>query len=441
MSTPAVIGVSATAPRATSRRPDPARGLKARLAAFVLCTLGWAPAIAAGASAPAPAARTYATQGDCDGFPRVVLDMAAPMCAGLVAEHLGVARGVAILGRDVFVVDMGGWQSRHGRLLRLPDGGKGAPQVVLHDLFEPNAVLAMADRRLLVGVGGAVLGVDPFAPAPERTVRTVVTGLPTSGRHPLPALARGADGALFVNVGSETNNCEGATGAAPDPKAACPETQARPPRGTILRVPPQALVASTPWDARAHPPYARGLRNSMALALLPDGRLAAAVNARDSIQRAQPGLADAELPHDTLVVVEPDADFGWPSCYDDRVPSPEYAGSDCSAKAAPALLLPAHAAPLGMLMYSGARLPGLDGKLVIGYHGYRRTGHRLVAVGLDAQGRPAGTPAEIIADWTALPGIRPQGAPVGLAEMEDGSILVADDHNGTLLRLSTTAVK
>jgi glucose/arabinose dehydrogenase len=302
-------------------------------------------------------------------------------------------------------------------------------------------VLATADRRLLLGVGGAVLRVDPFAPVPARTLRPVVTGLPTTGRHPLPALAWGADGALFVNVGSQTNNCEGAEGAAPDPSAACPETQAHPPRGALLRVPAPDLAASTPWDARTHAPYARGLRNSMALALLPDGRLAAAVNARDSIQRASPALPDADLPHDTLVVVEPGADFGWPACYDDRVPSPEYPGADCRAKAAPALLLPAHAAPLGMLLYRGQRLPGLDGRLVIGYHGYRRAGHRLVAVGLDAQGRPAGTPTELIADWTVLPHIRPQGAPVGLAEMEDGSILVADDHNGTLLRLSTTAAK
>jgi glucose/arabinose dehydrogenase len=413
-----------------------ARGRRRRAwpaAAFLAAAL-W-PA-AAGA-----AERAYATQGDCDGFPRVVLDLASPLCAGLVADHLGVARGLAIIGRDVFVVDMGGWQSRHGRLLRLAEGGHGAPQVVLRDLFEPNAVLATPDRRLLVGVGGAVLRVDPFAAQPERTVRPVVTGLPTTGRHPLPALAWGPDGALFVNVGSETNNCETPAGAAPDPKAACPETLARPPRGAILRVPPQALDAGVPWDARAHPPYARGLRNAMALALLPDGRLAAAVNARDSIQRAQPGLDDAALPHDALVVVEPGADFGWPACYDDRVASPEYPGADCRARAAPALLLPAHAAPLGMLLYRGGRLPGLDGKLVIGYHGYRRTGHRLVAVGLDARGSPAGPPVELLADWSALPGIRPQGAPVGLAEMDDGSMLVADDHNGTLLRLSTSAAK
>jgi len=267
-------------------------------------------------------------------------------------------------------------------------------------------------------------------------VRVVVDHLPTTGRHPMPALAVAPDGALFVNVGSETDNCHDADGAAPDPKVACPETQEKPPRGSVLRFAPRDQA----WDAREQAPYAQGLRNSMAMTVLPDGRLAVAANARDAIQRADPRLADAELPHEPMSVLEPGADYGWPYCYDRLATSPEYAGRDCKAKRAPDLLLPAHAAPLGMLLYQGDRLPGLAGKLVVGYHGYRASGHRLVAVALEG-GKPTGTPAELVGGWDADTDAHPKGAPTGLVEMADGSVLVTEDHNGTLLRLARASAK
>ena len=291
--------------------------------------------------------KAYRTQGDCDGFPAVALTTAKDLCVGLVAEGLGHARGVAAIDSDVFVVDMVAWQSTKGRLLKLAHGGRGAPAVVLHDLDQANAVVRGPGRTLYVGVTGQVLQVDPYAADPGRSVRVIVDGLPGTGRHPVPALAVGTDGALFVNVGSATDNCHPAGGRLPDPKAACPETQESPPRGSVLRFPPRA----TTWHAGEQPPYARGLRNSMAMAALPNGRLAVAVNSRDGINRADASLSDAALPHELLTVLQPGGDYGWPYCYDQRVPSPEYPGFDCAAKLAPDLLLPAHAAPLGMLLY------------------------------------------------------------------------------------------
>ena len=380
----------------------------------------------------APAAKTYATSGDCDGFPAVALTTAADLCVGLVAEGLGHARGVAAIDDDVFVIDMVAWESRKGRLLKLSKGGRHAPEVVLHDLWQPNAVVQGPGRTLYVGITGQVLQVDPYAADPARSARVIVDGLPTTGRHPVPTLAVGADGSLFVNVGSFSDNCHPAGGRMPDPKAACPETQESPPRGAMLRFPARAA----PWHAGEQPPHARGLRNSMAMAVLPNGKLAVAVNSRDGINHADPRLPDAELPHDLLIVLQPGGDYGWPYCYDQRVPAPEYPGFDCAAKLAPDMLLPAHAAPLGMILYKGTRLPGLDGKLIVGYHGYRTTGHRLVAVALDKDQRPTGTPSELVTDWEQRDGSHPQGSPVGLVEMADGSVLIAEDHSGTLLRLS-----
>lgn len=403
-----------------------------RIHRWILLALIAAAAAGAVAAPAGKAAETYVTSGDCDGFPAVALATPPGLCVGLVADGLGHARGVAVIGEDVFVIDMVAWKSRQGRLLKLADGGRKPPVVVLHDLNQPNAVVRGPGRTLYVGVTGQVLQVDPYADDPAAAARVVVDGLPTTGRHPLPGLAVGADGALFVNVGSFSDNCHAASGEMPDAKVACPETQESPPRGSVLRFPARAAS----WRASEQPAYARGLRNSMAMAVLADGRLVVGVNSREGMSQVAPALSDATLPHDLLIVLKEGGDYGWPYCYDQRVASPEYPGFDCAAKLAPDLLLPAHAAPLGMLVYRGERLPGLAGKLVVAYHGYRGTGHRLVAVSLGPDGRPTGAPAEIVSDWERRDGSHPQGAPVGLAQLGDGSVLVTDDHNGTLLRLA-----
>ena len=289
---------------------------------------------------------------------------------------------------DVFVVDMAAWDSRHGRLLKLSHGGRHAPEVVLRELFQPNAVVRGPGRTLYVGITGQVLQVDPYAADPARSVRVVVDGLPTTGRHPVPSLAVTAMARCSSTSARPPITATRRAAASPTRRRRAPRRRRARRAARCCAFPPRA----TTWNAGEQPPYARGLRNSMAMAVLPDGQLAVAVNARDGINHADAALSDAALPHDLLIVLQEGGDYGWPYCYDQRVASPEYPGFDCATSSAPDLLLPAHAAPLGMLLYDGDKLPGLAGKLVIGYHGYRATGHRIVAVSLDKASRPAGTP-------------------------------------------------
>lgn len=390
------------------------------------------PCVGIFADSPAQAAGGYRTSGDCDGFPKVSLRAPDGLCVGLVAAGLRFARGVAVIGDDIYVADMGSWEKGRGRLLRLPEGGHGTPQVVLTKLDRPNGLVPTADGKLLLGLAGRIVSVDPKADPPAAALRDVVTGLPNDGRHPLVTLALAPDGALFVNVGSATDHCERADDSAPDPAKPCPETEGTPPRGSVLRVAADAV----PADARTLAPFARGLRNSMALAVLPNGTPLALVNARDAIDQADPSLSDEALPHDFYTVLRGNADYGWPYCYDDRKPSPEYPHFDCSRVEVPTLLLPPHAAPLGMLVYRGSALPGLEGRVLMTYHGYRDTGHRVVALAIDDRGLPQGKPQPLVSGWDAAKGIRPQGAPLGLAELADGSVLISEDHNGTLLRLA-----
>lgn len=385
-----------------------------------------------GVAGIARAGEAYVAAGECDGFPRVSLESPSGTCVGLVAAHLGFARGVAAIGADVYVVDMGGWHKGRGRLLRLGDHGKAAPVALINGLDEPNALTPGPGRTLYVGMLGKVIQVDPVAADAAASTRDIVTGLPANGRHPLAALAVAPDGSLFVNVGSATDHCERDDGSPPDPAKYCPETIGSAPRAVILHVTP----GEAPIDARQVTPFARGLRNSMALAVLPSGALIAAVNARDAIDQADPSLSDEDLPHDTFDRIEEAADYGWPYCWDENRSSPEYPHFNCAAKRKPTMFLPAHAAPLGMIVYRGKMLPGIDGKAIIGLHGYRSQGHRLVALPIDAQGNPSGPIEDLISGWDAKKGDHPQGAPVGLFELPDGSILITEDHNGTLLRLS-----
>jgi glucose/arabinose dehydrogenase len=384
-------------------------------------------------AAPLAAKPAYVPAGKCDGLPRVQVKTLPGTCLGLVAEHLGFLRGLALIGRDVYLADLASRTPGRGRILKLGDFGRAAPVVVLSGLNQPNGLAATPDGKLYVGEVGRIIRFDPRAPNPQATVSVVVTGLPTDGRHNLTAISLAPDGALIIGVGARSDNCEDDNGKAPNPNAPCPETRNHPPRGSLLR-----LDATTvrPASAATIPPLATGIRNAMAFAFAPDGTLLAASNGRDNIDSADKRLSDEALPHDTLLKIVRGGDYGWPYCFDAGRPSPEYPRFDCKTKRAPSLLLSPHAAPLSMLRYSGTRLKALSGKLVLGYHGYRARGHRIVAITLNGS-TPVGGEIDVVSNWTSARGTGPQGSPAAMLELPDGSILIAEDQNRTLLRLST----
>jgi glucose/arabinose dehydrogenase len=137
-----------------------------------------------------------------------------------------------------------------------------------------------------------------------------------------------------------------------------------------------------------------------------------------------------------LLAVTQGSRHGWPYCFDLGRPAPEYPRANCRQYARPAMLFPPHAAPLAMLAYRGSSLAAAKGRLVVAYHGYRAAGHRIVAFATNARGLPVGPSIDLVSGWTAARGVRPQGAPVAMIEAADGSILILEDHNGTLLRLA-----
>lgn len=394
--------------------------------------------VSAFAKAPSTA---YQTTGVCDGLPKVGVDTPVGFCVGLVADGFKFTRGIAPLANgDLVVVDMGSWAENKGSVWLLKKVTEADKSVkyertrLLNNIDRPNGVAVGPANKIYVGAINRIFRFDVTKPTETEDViggKSGTAPLPTIGLHPLKQMVFDHDNNLFVNVGSETNVCAKDSGVQ-DTSKQCAETQGDNPRGTLRKYTMQ-------WPAgkvTSMEVYATGLRNSMALAIHPKtGDLWQGENGRDAISALNPKLKDAEFPHDEINLISKGASYGWPYCYDNNQPNPEFPHADCSQFTPPQLLLPAHAAPLAMLFYTGNMFPSqYSNKLIIGFHGYRDTGHRLVAYSVSENGKPSGAPESLISGWGKKG--TPMGAPVDVKMASDGSIYITEDRNGTVLRLT-----
>ncbi len=342
---------------------------------------------------------------------------------------IGVPRGLAQLADgSLLVADMGGWEPKTGRILRLkgPDFSS-TPVVVFKGIDRPHGIVVGPDKRVYVGEPGRVFRFDPTAVTPVK--QYVIGAAGASGvaaampirkthLHPLAQIMFLADGSMLVNFGSDSNNC-----AVDSKRGTCRSAVGTNAVAVVRRYrfdKPGGKVVS--WSVMAS-----GLRNSMAMVQHTSGTVLQVENSRDAIDEADPKLSDERLPHDELNELVAGASFGWPYCYDNQLNSPEFKKYACRSTRKPLVLLPAHSAPLGMTYWKD--------RLVVSYHGYRDTGHRVVSFPVDAAGRPSGPSTEILGGWGETDDFAP-GGPVGVIPAQDGSLLVADDRNGTLLRVT-----
>ena len=398
---------------------------------WLLCLCAWAgPAVAQGPKT------VYPSAGTCAGLPKVDLGTPAGFCVGVAAQGFKFPRGIAPLPNgDLIVADLGGWTANKGSVWLLKNTKSGYSKSRLLDRIDrPHGIAVGPDGLIYVGEVGGIFRFDLRNPQKHYVIGgdSGIAAMPVTGRHPLKSFVFDRDGQLFVNVGSASDNCD-ADNVLPNPSRPCAETAGDEPRGVIRKYTmrwPEGKVAG--WEN-----YAFGLRNSVALAVHPQsGLLIQGENSRDAINQRIPGMpTDEELPHDELNVIEENRHYGWPYCYDDGKPSPEFPGADCARYRNPAVLLPAHAAPLSMLYYSGAMFPAeYRGNLMIAYHGYRKHGHRIVAFPVDSKGLPKEASRDLINKWDAR-GKQPRGAPVDIKVDKDGALLISEDRNGTILKL------
>ena len=384
------------------------------------------------------AARGYTPQGYCGDYARLPIASPAGTCVALLAdeaEGLRAPRRILEVAPGRFwLLDMGSWEPGHGRLLEmtLPTTGavprRAQLRVLASGLDRPSGLALGPDGKAYIGEAGQVwrTAVPPPAGAVQR--ETILDHLPDDGRHPLKEIAFGPGNRLYVNIGASSDDCREGSAA---PALPCPDRQGDRPRGAVY----EAVLGGSTLTVQSFAPFATGLRNSMALAVLPGAAQSRVLQGENSID-----YRDPHSPPEELNLLQRGRDYGWPYCVGNRQPALGYQGRyDCSKTEAPLALWPAHAAPLQMIV--GPVNSDFAGQLLVAWHGPQATGHRVVGFRLDKNGLPGGQPIDWMAGWHAQEGVRPMGRPAGLTVDRAGRLLVVEDFNRTVLMLLPQAPK
>lgn len=253
----------------------------------------------------------------------------------------------------------------------------------------------------------------------------------TNGGHTTRDLAFSADGSrLFISVGSANNVGEEMHA---DPAEAAKADHDRGLGASwgddVNRA--DVLVASP--DGKNLESFANGIRNCVTLVSHgPD--LWCATNERD-------GLGDDLVP-DYATRVKEGAFYGWPWYYLGDHEDPRHAGErrDLLGKiSVPDVLFQPHSASLGAVFYDAKQFRDEDrGALFVAFHGSwnraRRTSPKVVKV-LFANGAPTGEYEDFMTGFV-IDDENVWARPVGVAVAHDGALLVTEDGNDTVWRVS-----
>jgi len=306
------------------------------------------------------------------------------------------------------------------RVILLPNRGgqlSSTPLPLVSGLSDPTSVAFYQDW-LYVAEGRQVSRYD-YKSGVASNRQVVIPNLPPGTDHHTRTIVFGPDGALYLAMGSPCNVC----------------TTSEPRYATVARYNP---------DGSGYALVAKGLRNAVGLAFQPgSNQLWATVNGRDS-------LGD-DIPWDLLTAVRSGADYGWPRCYDNRQPDPQFGGPGCAGVALPDVGLQAHSAVLGLAFYNGTQFPAAyKGDIFMALHGsWNRTvtvGYKLVRAHFE--GGKLATVTDFVTGWrapgsgqviTTPHGLGTSGAwgrPVQPLVGPDGSLYVSDDYLGAIYRIS-----
>ncbi len=195
-----------------------------------------------------------------------------------------------------------------------------------------------------------------------------------------------------------------------------------------------AVLAFDP-DGKNQSLFATGIRNCVGLAIQPaTGTPWCSTNERD-------GLGDDLVP-DYVTRVKEGAFYGWPWYYIGDNPDPRHAGERLDLKGKitiPDVLLQAHSASLGVTFYDASLFPPeYRGDAFAAEHGSwnrsKRTGYKVIRIKLK-DGVPTGEYEDFVTGFV-VNDREVWGRPVGVTVARDGSLLISEDANGTIWRVS-----
>jgi glucose/arabinose dehydrogenase len=298
-----------------------------------------------------------------------------------------------------------------GRVYEVTDAGdKRTVRVVADKLTQPAGV-AFKDGALYVVAIDTVLRFDGIENNPKVQPQdlTAKFDLPPERHHAWKYIAFGPDNKLYVPFGAPCNICE-------------PPEQ----YGQIRRY---------NADGSGKEVIARGVRNSVGFDWHPKTKqLWFTDHGRD-------WMGD-DKPQDELNrLSKPGLNFGFPYCHAEGVIDPDVKKADpCKGVTKPVALMGPHAAVMGVKFYTGNMFPASYKETM--FIARRGSWNRTKLSGFDVVTVKAGADGKGAKVTPFLTGFMDPkandfwGRPVYLLQMPDGALLVSDEQNGAIYRIS-----
>jgi glucose/arabinose dehydrogenase len=286
--------------------------------------------------------------------------------------------------------------------------GKRSVRTLASGLYRPNGI-AFKNGTLYIAELSKISKIDKVEDnldaSPKPTM--IYDNLPKDEAHGWKFIGIGPDNKLYVPVGQPGNN--------------------------VLHSDAHGQIRRMNLDGSGAEVIARGVRNTVGFDWNPETKqLYFTDNGRDWMSE--------DVPEDELNrVTKVGEHFGAPYCLQGNIVDPEFGwGKSCSDYTAPVGLLGPHSAALGMRFYTGNMFPkAYKNAIIVARHGSwnrsKKVGGDVLVVKLNKDGTVKSTEPFITG---FLENNSYVGRPVDVMQMKDGSLLVSDDWNGAVYRVT-----
>ncbi len=349
------------------------------------------------AAPPIPAA--------ADKLPTAMLKLPPGFNIEVYASGIANARSIRLSDKGTLFVG-----TRFGNKVTavVKKDGKTENKVIAEGLYRPNG-LAFHNGTLYIAELSQISKIENVDANLDKVNKPTViyTDLPKDEAHGWKFIGIGPDNKLYIPVGQPGNN--------------------------VLHDKDHGQIRQINLDGTGRETVALGVRNSVGFDWNPvNKQLYFSDNGRDWMSE--------DLPQDELNrVTKIGQDFGAPYCYQGNILDPEFGwGHSCSEFVPPIMLTGPHSAGLGLRFYTGKMFPKkYKDAIFLARHGSWNRSHKfggdILAIHLNKDGTVKSS--EVFLSGF-LQNNNYVGRPVDVEIMKDGSMLVSDDWNGAIYRIT-----